>query len=121
MLNLFSTLVKGVNARAVENTTDHFAIDLISQKIHEAEQGLSQAKNTLATLIIRQRQEAKLLAQLIARKNDLENRAKKALADDNEALAIDAATAIAELENEQTVRKETLERLGERVDRMRFS
>lgn len=121
MFNLFSTLIKGANARAVETATDHFAIDLITQKVREAEQGLASAKNTLATLIIRQRQEKKSANQLASRKSDLENRAKKAMADDNETLAMDAATAIAELENEQSVRSETLKRLGERVTRMRLS
>lgn len=121
MFNLFSTLIKGANARAVDSTTDHFAIDLINQKVREAEQGLAGAKNTLATLILRQRQEKKSADQLTSRKNDLESRARKAMSDNNEALALDAATAIAELENEQTVRKETLGRLNERVARMRLS
>lgn len=121
MFNLFSTLIKGANARALDTATDHFAIDLINQKVREAEQGLASAKNTLATLIIRQRQEKKSADQLASRKSDLENRAKKAMADDNETLAMDAATAIAELENEQSVRSETLKRLGERVTRMRLS
>ncbi len=121
MLNLFTTLVRGANARAVETATDHFAIDLIAQKVREAEQGLSAAKNTLATLIIRQRQEKKSADQLAAQITDLESRAKKALDDKNENLAMEAARAIAELENEQTVRKETLSRLNERVSRMRAS
>ncbi len=121
MLNLFSTLIKGANARAADNATDYFAIDLIKQKTREAEQGLSEAKNTLATLIIRQRRESKSLDQLKARKADLESRAKKAMADNKDKLAMDAASAIADLENEQTVRQQTLERLNERVEHMRFS
>ena len=104
-----------------DNATDHFAIDLIKQKTREAELGLSEAKNTLATLIIRQRRESKSLDQLKARKSDLESRAKKAMADNKDKLAMDAASAIADLENEQTVRKQTLDRLNERVERMRFS
>ena len=121
VFNIFSTLIRGANARATEVATDHFALDLIAQKIREAEQGLSSAKQTLATLILRQRQEQKLLATLTARKSDLESRAKKALGDDNEELALQAARAIADLENEQTVRKETLSRLNSRVERMRLS
>lgn len=121
MFQIFSTLIRGASARAEEVATDHFAIELITQKIREAEQGLSSAKQTLATLIMRQRQEQKSLDQMIARKSDLECRTKKALKDGNEELAMNAATAIAELENEQTVRKETLVRLSERIDRMRLS
>ncbi len=121
MLNIFSTLLRGANARASDNATDYFAIDLIKQKTREAEQGLSEAKNTLATLIIRQRRESKSLDQLKARKSDLESRAKKAMADNKDKLAMDAASAIADLENEQTVRQQTLDRLKERVERMRYS
>jgi len=121
MFQIFSTLIRGASARAEEVATDHFAIELITQKIREAEQGLSSAKQTLATLIMRQRQEQKSLDQMIARKSDLECRTKKAIKDGSEELAMNAATAIAELENEQTVRKETLVRLSERIDRMRLS
>ncbi len=121
MFQIFSTLIRGASARAEEVATDHFAIELITQKIREAEQGLSSAKQTLASLIMRQRQEQKSLDQLVARKSDLESRTKKALGDNNEELAMNAATAIAELENEQTVRKETLARLLDRTDRMRLS
>ncbi len=121
MLNLLSTLVKGANARAVDTATDHFAIDLIKQKIREAEQGLAQAKNTLASLIIRRRREKRSLKQLHARIEDLESRTRKALKDKSKTLAHQAATAIAELENEAVVRKNTLKRLNERTGRMQLS
>ena len=58
MLNVLKTLLQGANARAEERLTDHFAIDLIEQKIREAEAGLAAAKQTLASLIVRQRNEA---------------------------------------------------------------
>ena len=121
MFNLISTLVKGANARAVDTATDHFAIDLIKQKIREAEQGLSQAKNTLASLIIRRRREKRTLKQLKARIEDLESRTKKALKDKNKKLAHQAAEAIAQLENEAVVRQNTLNRLNERTARMQLS
>ena len=57
MLNVLKTLFLGASARAEEQLTDHFAIDLIEQKIREAEGALSLAKTTLAALIIRQRNE----------------------------------------------------------------
>ena len=57
MFELLSTLLKGSNAKAVEVVTDHFAIDLLNQKIREAEGGVNGAKQALATLILRQRAE----------------------------------------------------------------
>ena len=121
MLNMLSTLMKGARAQAEEKITGHFAIDLINQKIREAEAGLSAAKNTLASLIIRRRQEERALHELTSRKSDLEERTKQALADGKTKLANEAAAAIADLENEQTVRKQTLEGLTGRVERMRLS
>ena len=47
MFELLSTLLKGSNAKAVEVATDHFAIDLLNQKIREAEAGVSGAKQSL--------------------------------------------------------------------------
>ena len=121
MLNVLKTLLQGANARAEERLTDHFAIDLIEQKIREAEHGLTAAKNTLASLIVRQRNEDRALQGLQARLADLEGRARLALADGREDLAAEAAAAIADLENERAVRRETVAQLADRIARTRGS
>ena len=118
MFNLLKTLITGANAQAEEALTDHFAIDLIEQKIREADAGLSAAKNTLASLIVRQRNEERHLGRLTAEIADLEKRAGLALEDGNESLAVDAAAAIADLSNEQEIRQATVAQLGQRVLRM---
>lgn len=118
MFNLLKTLITGANAQAEEALTDHFAIDLIEQKIREADAGLSAAKNTLASLIVRQRNEERHLGRLTAEIADLEKRAGLALEDNNEGLAVDAAAAIADLSNEQEIRQATVAQLGQRVLRM---
>jgi len=117
MLNVLKTLLRGASARAEEQLTDHYAIDLIEQKIRESESALANAKSTLAALIIRQRNEAGMLTRLDAQIADLEDRARAALVSGREDLAADAASAIADLENERAVRRQTLGQLGERVQR----
>lgn len=117
MLNVLKTLFLGASARAEEQLTDHFAIDLIEQKIRESEAALSMAKSTLAALIIRQRNEQQTLNRLNAQIADLEQRAREALAAGRDDLAADAAMAIANLENERTVRQSTLAQLADRVAR----
>ncbi|MGV3491489.1 MAG: PspA/IM30 family protein [Devosia sp.] len=117
MLNVLKTLLRGASARAEEQLTDHFAIDLIEQKIRESEGALALAKSTLAALIIRQRNERSVLTRLDGQVADLEDRARTALAAGREDLAADAASAIADLENERTVRQQTLEQLSDRVNR----
>lgn len=117
MLNVLKTLFRGASARAEEQLTDHFAIDLIEQKIRESEGALALAKSTLAALIIRQRNERSVLGRLDGQIADLEERARAALASGREDLAADAASAIADLENERSVRRQTLDQLDDRVAR----
>ena len=121
MLRTLNTLFLGASARSEEALRDHFAIELIDQKIRETEKQLKVAKTQLALLIQRERSEARLKDQLDARIEDLTLRAKKALEGDREDLAIEAAEAIATLENERTLRAETQARLEGQVLRLRQS
>jgi phage shock protein A len=121
MLNVLKTLISGASARADEALTDHFAIDLIEQKIREADAGLNGAKNTLASLIIRQRNEERHVARLDSEIADLERRTGLALADGQDELAGEAAAAIAELVNERAIRQATCAQLAQRVIRTQSS
>lgn len=121
MLDLLSTLIKGANAKATETATDYFAIDLLNQKIREAEAGVTGAKQALATLIMRQRTEQRALEMVQVRKIGLEDRVREAIAAGNEELAMEGATAIADLENEEDVRRETVARIADKVRRLRLS
>ena len=119
MFKIIRTLLQGASARAEDQIVDAFAIDLIEQKIREADAGLAAAKQTLATLIVRQRNEQQALDRIEVRLADLEGRAREALAAGREELAADAAGVMAELENERTVRRETLAQLSARILRTR--
>lgn len=121
MFKTLSTLIAGANARSEDRVRDAFAIELIDQKIREADGSLKAAKATLAALIQRQRAEDAQRAKLQSRIDDLSKRAKAALDDDREDLATQAAEAIAQMENELTVRTETLRRLDQKVLRLRTS
>jgi len=121
MFEILSTLLKGSNAKAVEVVTDHFAIDLLNQKIREAEGGVNGAKQALATLILRQRAEQTALNLLRSRKAALEDRVRKAITAGSSDLAMEGAAAIAEMENEEAVRAQTILRLDEKVSRLRHS
>lgn len=121
MFGTLKTLVTGANARAEEQVRDTFALELIEQKIREAQAALQAAKGTLASLIQRQRKEAKQVAGLENKITDLTNRASLALEDKNDDIAAQAADAIAQLENELEVRRGTLDRLDRRIDQLRHS
>ena len=98
MFKTLSTLILGANARTEDRVRDAFAIELIDQKIREAEDNLKAAKATLASLIQRQRSEEQQRSGLQNRVNDLTKRAKVALDAGNEDMAIEAANAIAQME-----------------------
>ncbi len=119
MLGTLKTLMIGANARAEENLRDHYAIELIDQKIREATESLKAAKYALASLMQRERAETRQVEMLETRVADLMTRAKEALDNDREDLAQEAAAAIAQMENELTLRRETLRRLETRILQLR--
>lgn len=121
MFRTLTTLVNGANARAEERVRDHYSIELIDQKIREADASLKAAKFSLASLIQRERSEARQVEALSNRVSDLTSRTKLALADGREDMAMEAASAIAQLENELIVRRTTVERLETRILKLRHS
>lgn len=121
MFATLRTLVAGSSARAEERVRDIYSIELIDQKIREATDALKSAKFTLAGLIQRERSEAGQVRALETRIQDLMDRARQALDGDREDLAREAAQAVAGMENELTVRRETLRRLETRILQLRHS
>ena len=121
MFGTFKTRITGANARAEEQVRDVYAIELIDQKIREAEGSVKAAKATLASLIQRQRSEERQKGALEARIADMTIRATEALDADREDLAAEAASAIAQMENELKIRNETVDRLDQKVTLLRSS
>lgn len=121
MFNTIKTLILGANARTEETLRDTYAIELIDQKIREADEGLRAAKGTLASLIQRQRAEERLLATLDQRISDMTRRATEAMDAGRDDLAMQAAEALAQMENERVLRAETVLRLDSKIVRLRQS
>ena len=121
MFATLKTLFAGVENRADERVKDHFALELIDQKIRETEASLKAAKATLASLIQRQKSETRQVEALQNRIASMTERAKEALDAGNDALAREAADAIATMENELALRTTTSERLEQKVLRLKSS
>ena len=121
MFNTLKTLITGANARAEEQLRETYSIELITQKIREADSNLKAAKLTLASLIQRQRAEQRQVETLEDRVRDLMARAGEALEAGREDLAQSAAQAVADMENELVVRRRTLDRLDTRILQLRQS
>ena len=121
MIEILKTLWIGETRRGEERLRSLHAVELIDQKVREAETALSASKCTLASLIQRERTERRMLEGLNARIARFEGAARQALEAGDEALARDSAAAIAEMRNERSVREGTVERLASRVVRLRGS
>lgn len=121
MIQTFKTLFAGANARAEDRVRDVYALELIDQKIRETDAQLKAAKSTLASLIQRRRSEQRLLDMLGKRIGTLTERAQDALSAKRSDMATEAAEAIAEMENERSLRLHTIERLDLQTTRLRAS
>ena len=121
MFKTLSTLIAGANARSEDRVRDAFAIELIDQKIRETEQSLKAPKATLASLIQRQRSKERQRDTLKTRIKDMMGRAQDAMDKGRADLAGEAASAVAQMENELTIRLETCDRQSQKVVRLRNS
>ena len=100
--------------------TDNAAL-IIEQKIREAEAGHESAKRGLARLIARARSEERALATLAKRIDDLSGRTREAVEAGRKQLALEAATLVADLENERATREATLVSTQDRIERVRLA
>lgn len=121
MLDTIKTLLNGASSRADKSIRDMYSIELIDQKIRDGESGLRAAKAALAGMIQRERSELRMVKVIETRVDDLSERAKQALNGNRDGLAAEAAEAIAQMENELVLRRETLARLQARIIRLRQS
>mgnify|MGYP001812897996 CR=1 FL=1 len=121
MFATLKVLFDGERARTEDRLKDTYAVELIEQRIREAESNLTSAKMTLASLIQRKRSERRLADTLDRRIATLEARAKEALEAKRDDLAGEAAQSIADMENERRIRNETIERLEERIVQLQTS
>lgn len=121
MFKTLSTLAKAFSFEAEEAVRDQYSVTLINQKIREAEGNLKLAKTTLASLILRHRNEMQGITRIAAQIADLETRARAALEAGAKSQAAEAAEAIADLENEKAVRDQTVASLDQRIAQIRHS
>lgn len=121
MFSTLKTLVAGASARAEDQLRDTYAIEMIDQKIRDASAALKAAKYSLATLVQRERAEIRQVEALDTKIADLLTRAKAGLTDGREDLAQEAAGAVAQMENELNLRRETVQQLEARIMQLRQS
>jgi len=121
MFELFSTLLRDFQANSAKGSNGDSPTGSIDRTVRAAEARLKDARRDLAGLIRQQRIEQTGLSLLRRRQSALEDRVRQAMASGSIDLATDGARAIADIENQASVRMEALARLDEKVARLRHA
>lgn len=119
MLKTLVTLVRGTQAAAAEQLADQHALLLLDQQMRDSTATLSHAQRALAVALAEDAQEGRRCAAALERANGLEGRARAALAAGNQALAAEAAEAIAGLEAEHAAGQQARALFAAEITRLR--
>ena len=120
MMKLFSTLLRGQSAAALEELADRHAMPLLDQQMRDAQASLALAQRALATAIAEDVQEGRRVASILTRIEGLEGRCKEAMAAGSDALALDAAEVIAGLEAERDAGRQAQALFASEIGRLRM-
>ncbi|QKK16288.1 PspA/IM30 family protein [Rhizobium indicum] len=119
MFKLISILLRGRAHDAEQAFADRNAVPLLSQQIRDAAQSIQSARRSVAVAIAQNEQEKGQHATIVARIADLEVRASAALTKGNEALAREAAEAIAFLEAERDASERAQAQFTQAIDKLK--
>jgi phage shock protein A len=119
MFKLISILLRGRAHDAEQAFADRNAVPLLAQQIRDAAQSIQSARRSVAVAIAQNEQEKVQHATIVARIDDLENRASAALAKGNEGLAREAAEAIAYLEAERDASEKAQAQFTSAIDKLK--
>lgn len=101
MFKTITTLIRGHSHDVAEAITDANALQILRQQLRDAAAGLETSKRAVAVVMAYAERERKTAAKLAGQLADLEERALEAIRKDRDDLAIEAASAISELEAER--------------------
>ena len=113
------TLARGRSADATQALMDANALSLLRQQLRDAATEVQGARKALAVVMAYAEREEGALKKLNTQIRDLEARALEALEQDQEALAVEASEAIANLEAEATATRKTIATYGTEITRLR--
>lgn len=119
MIKQILTLARGRSADATQAVLDANALSILRQQMREAAAGVEQSRKALAVVMAYSDREKGSLAKLDTRIEDLEGRAIAALSQGQEALAHEAAGAIAGLEAERRSTTQAIDMYGSDISRLR--
>ena len=112
------TLFRGTAHEAGAAVVDANALRILDQEIRDADTALGRARDDLATLVAKRRMIEKELKNLSDQASRYESSARAALAKGDEALAMEVAQRISELESEVATKSPQLAEMHSAEERM---
>ena len=112
------TLFRGTAHEAGAAVVDANALKILDQEIRDADNALGRARDDLATLVARRRMIEKELQNLSDQASRYESSARAALSKGDEALAMEVAQRISELETDVTAKTPQLAEMKAAEERM---
>ena len=112
------TLFRGTAHEAGAAVVDANALKILDQEIRDADNALGRARDDLSTLVARRRMIEKELQNLSDQASRYESSARAALAKGDEALAMEVAQRISELETDLTAKTPQLAEMKAAEERM---
>ena len=119
MFKHFVTLMRGSAHDAAQSTLDRNALRLLDQQIRDGRSQVASAKKAVAIAMAQSAREQAALQSTSVKIADLEARARAALGKGEEALAREAAEAIANLEVERAASREAGETFEREIARLK--
>ncbi|TMV93532.1 PspA/IM30 family protein [Thioclava sp. BHET1] len=119
MFKMMTTLIRGRSHDAAEAFGDANALSILRQQLRDAADGLEKSKRAVAVVMAYAERERKSALRLETQLADLEARALEAIRKEREDLAVEAASAIAELEAERSASQSSLAHYDREIAKLR--
>ncbi|WP_417806923.1 PspA/IM30 family protein [Thioclava sp.] len=119
MFKMMTTLIRGRSHDVTEAFGDANALSILRQQLRDAADGLQGAKRSVAVVMAYAERERKSAAKLDTQLADLETRALDAIRKEREDLAVEAASAIADLEAERKASQTSITHYDGEIRRLR--
>ena len=119
MFKSMFALIRGTSHEAAQGVVDRNAMVILRQQIRDSADAVSSAKKAVAIAIAQNEQERRQHSKLVARIEDLETRTISALETGEDALAQEAAEAIAILEAERDTSTQAQKRFTAEIERLK--
>ncbi|MCR9147908.1 MAG: PspA/IM30 family protein [Rhodobacteraceae bacterium] len=119
MFKMISTMIRGHGHDVAEAISDANAVQILRQQLRDAAAGLEKSKRAVAVVMAYAERDRETAARLDTQLADLEERALDAIRKEREDLAVEAASAIAELEAERSACKTSIDHYDREIAKLR--